>query len=211
MEGAKMKRLVFVVTIVTVAFSFFASTAAGKGPRKKECTRIQDGTLVDALGDPLVLGFDIWGYNYQAHLFNGSYCDAYRNADWCQPYKDIDLAMKWNDAWLSNLDCDDDGKLDRHAGSVSYIGSSAWLTNHQSGECTDVDGNLHRWNYFIKIVAAPVDAVEANGIWYTPEGEEIGAVIWGAFAVIQVVSNDPCAGEHGVQYVSPAGPGFGKY
>jgi len=206
-----MKKLVLIVTVMTVALSFFVGTVAAKGPGKKDCTRVKDGTLVDTLGDPLVLGFDGWGYNYQAHQFRGSYCDAYRDADWCQPYSDIHLVMKWNDAWLSNRDCDGDGLLDRHAGFNSYIGSSAWLTNHQSGECLDADGILHHWNYFIKIVAAPANAYEENGVWYTAEGEEIGAVIWGDFAVIQIVSNDPCVGEHGVQYVSPAGPGLGKY
>jgi len=34
---------------------------------------------------------------------------------------------------------------------------------------------------------------------------------WGSFAIIQEVSNDPCAGAHGVQYHSPVGPGFGKF
>ena len=46
---------------------------------------------------------------------------------------------KWNDAWLSNKDCDGDGLLDRHYGLDSYRGSGAWLTNHQSGEY-EVDG-----------------------------------------------------------------------
>jgi hypothetical protein len=31
------------------------------------------------------------------------------------------------------------------------------------------------------------------------------------FAIIQEVSNDPSAGEHGILYKSPAGPGFGIY
>lgn len=72
----------------------------GKG---NECTTIQDGTLVDSNGDPLVLGFDRWGYNYQALLFNGRYCD-YRRSDtfkaWCesQGWGDIALSMKWNEA-----------------------------------------------------------------------------------------------------------------
>ena len=206
-----MKKLVIMVTLATAALSFFAWTAEGKGPGKKNCTRIQDGALVDSLGDPLVLGFDVWGYNYQGHIFNGYYCDSYRDAEWCQPYAEIRLVMKWNDAWLSNMDCDDDGLLDRHAGFDTYIGSGAWLTNHQSGEYFDDQGNLCRWNYFVKIVAVPMDAVESNGIWYTAEGEEIGHVIWGQFATIQEVSNDPCAGEHGVQYLSPAGPGLGRY
>ena len=206
-----MKKLILVTSVTALVFSFAALTTAGKGADKKGCTRIQDGILVDSSGDVIAVGFDGWGYNYQAHLFNGFYCDAYRDADWCQPYADISLVMKWNDAWLSNKDCDGDGLLDRHLGFGSYIGSGAWLTNHQSGEYFDGEGNLCKWNYFVKIVAVPSDAYEENGVWYTAEGEEMGAVIWGEFATIQTVSNDPCAGEHGVQYVSPAGPGLGKY
>jgi hypothetical protein len=121
------------------------------------------------------------------------------------------LKMKWNDAWLSNKDCDGDGKLDRHLGFDTYIGSGAWLTNHQSGEYVDSDGNLCKYNYFVKIVAAPSDAVNIDAIWYTADGDLIGAVIWGEFAVLQEISNDPCTGEHGVVFRSPVGPGLGKF
>jgi hypothetical protein len=61
----------------------------------------------------------------------------------------------------------------------------------------------------VKIVAAPADAYEQDGKWYTFDHIEIGPVIWGQFAVIQQVSNDPDYGEHGIYYKSPAGPGFG--
>ena len=125
-----------------------------------------------------------WGYNYQAHLFNGLYRDAYRDAAWCQPWKDVNLAMKWNDAWLSNKDCDEDGLLDRHYAFDSYIGSGAWLTNHQSGEYEGDVGQTCKWNYFVKIVAAPEDAAVAEGVWYYAGGTEIGPVIWGSFAII---------------------------
>ena len=162
-------------------------------------------------------GYDEWGYNYQAHLFNGGYCDAYRDAAWCQPYKYVELLMKWNDAWLSNKDCDEekDGLLDRHAGFDSYIGSGAWTTNHQSETYYDDDGNIQKWNYFVKIVAAPADAIKISGengkYWFAADGTEIGPVIWGDFAIIQQIYNDSGTGEHGVEYLSPAGPGFGKF
>ena len=97
-------------------------------------------------------------------MFNGMYCESYRNAAWCEPYADVNLMMKWNDAWLANTDCDGDGLLDRHDGYDSYIGSSAWLTNHQSGEYIQ-DDKTCKWNYFTKIVAAPADAyAEENRI-----------------------------------------------
>lgn len=180
--------------------------------KKTGCTTIQDGTLLTSDGRVITTGYDEWGYNYQAHIFNGGYCDAYRDAAWCQEWKDVNLSMKWNDAWLSNKDCDGDGLLDRHHGFDSYIGSGAWLTNHQSGEYTNEEEETCKWTYFVKIVAAPADAQlqTASGVWYTADGTEIGPVIWGAFAIVQEVENDPCAGIHGLQYKA-ARPGLGNW
>jgi len=204
-----MRKLIFV--LVVLALLVMPSTAGAKGPCKKgdACTTIQDGTLLRSDGKPVVLGYDEWGYNYQAHIFNGMYCDAYRDAAWCQPWKDVNLMMKWNDAWLSNMDCDGDGLLDRHYGFASYIGSGAWLTNHQSGEY-ELDGKTCKWNYFVKIVAAPADAKKVDSMWYAADGAEIGPVIWGEFAIVQEVENDPCAGIHGLQYKA-ARPGLGNW
>lgn len=175
------------------------------------CTTIQDGTLLRTDGVVIETGFDEWGYNYQARMFNGTYCDAYRNASWCQPWADVELLMKWDDAWLSNQDCDGDLLLDRHHGYASYVGSGAWLTNHQKGTYIDAKGKKQRWEYFVKIVAAPADATKVAGLWYAADGTEIGPDIWGEFAVIQEVYNDTGTGDHGVLYVSPYSAGFGRY
>ncbi|MBT3339145.1 MAG: hypothetical protein HN855_12970 [Anaerolineae bacterium] len=192
------------LVMALVAFSSVPANA------KKACTTIQSGDLVGSDGNTLSVGFDSWGYNYQGKLFNGKYCDAYRDAAWCQPYADDNLAMKWNDAWLSNQDCDGDGSLDRHFGFDSYIGSGAWLTNHMSGVYED-DGQTCKWNYFVKIVAAPADAYVEAGYWYAADGVEIGPEIWGQFAIIQQVENDPCLGLHGLQYLSPVRAGLGGW
>ena len=314
-----MKKLIYLIIAITVLGLIVAgcnpvvppseqSVADDKAPSDK-CTTIQSGELKASDGSVITVGYDDWGYNYQAHLFNGFYCDSYRDAAWCQEYKDVELMMKWNDAWISNKDCDGDGLLDRHFGYDSYIGSGAWLTNHQSGNynvwdltgdwvldfggpyihnmtITDdscgsfsgtgsatfspqtwtvtggVDGDNvimtitydnsgyivniagiiaengtmggdwttnagqagtwesttgnatlvdYMWDYFVKIVAVPKDAVNRAGVWYTADETEIGPDIWGEFAVVQEVSNDACAGLHGVQYKSPAGPGLGQY
>jgi hypothetical protein len=199
-----MKRVIFFMLVLCFMASY---SLAGS---KNDCTTIQDGTLLTSEGDVILPGYDEWGYNYQAHMFNGYYCDAYHNAAWCQPYADVNLIMKWNDAWLSNKDCDGDGLLDRHYGYPSYIGSGAWLTNHQWGEY-ELDGKVCKWTYFVKIVAAPADAILTDDIWYDAEGNEIGPAIWGSFAIIQSIYNDPCGGFHGVEYLSPVGPGFGKF
>ncbi len=192
-----MRRNVLISLMLVLVAALIATPIIAKGD--KPCTTIKDGTLVASTGEPLVLGYDEFGYNYQAHMFNGRYCDYDRvtGGDYC----DVTLVMKWNDAWLSNKDCDGDGLLDRHSGYDTYIGSGAWCTNHQTGED---DGQ--KWVYFVKIVAAPADATLDGGIWYTADGTEIGPSIWGQFAIIQEVES----GE-GATYVSPSGPGLGKW
>jgi hypothetical protein len=203
---------VFSLSLASMLFAVLVTGAsAGSGPKEKpESTTMQEGTLFTSAGDVITTAYDQWGYNYQAHMFNATYSDAYRDAAWCQPYKDVRLVMKWNDAWLSNKDCDGDGLLDRHFGFDTYVGSGAWLTNHMSGEY-ESNGDVCKWNYFVKIVAAPADAVSSGGVWYTADWSEIGPAIWGAFAIIQQVENDPCAGIHGVQYLSPDHAGLGGW
>jgi len=206
-----MKKLALILCCLALVLTFSTPLMAEKGGSKSDCTTIQDGSLYTSDGRLIVTGYDEWGYNYQGHIFNGYYCDAYRDAAWCQEWRDVRLTMKWNDAWLSNKDCDGDGLLDRHYGFDSYIGSGAWLTNHQLGTYVDDDGNECQWLYFVKIVAVPADAELVEGIWYTADGAEIGPVIWGEFAIIQETCSDPCGGNHGVEYLSPVGPGFGKF
>lgn len=232
----KIKRML----LLTLALTLLALPVVGA---KKEGTTIQDGVLTYSTGhylddEPLQTGFDIFGYNYQGHMFKGLYANSYLGKDgfppwegddelyaqrlvdegfttnpyskWYWPYREVNLMMKWNDAWLSNKDCDEDGALDRYYGFDSYIGSGAWLTNHQSGSYVDEDIE-YKWNYFVKIVAAPIDAYTDVGRWYTADDTEIGPVIWGSFAIIQQVENDPGLGLHGLQYLSPTSAGFGYY
>ena len=189
-------------------------------------TTIRDGTLVDEWGNPLVLGFDEYGYNYQAHMFNGWYWNSGRPE---VPFTDeqslIDagksttwLIMKWSDVWLSNVDRNNDGKLDRGIGP-DYASSGvegAWETNHQFGSYIGEDGKEYKWNYFVKIVCAPEGAYKEtheDGVeyWHLSDGTEMGTVLWGAYARVLQIYNDQGTGEHGVEY-NPAGPtGFGCY
>ena len=180
-----------------------------------QCATIQGGGLRDAAGELIALGYDDFGYNYQAHIFNGRYCDYDRveGGDYC----DVELIMKWSDTWLSNKDCNLDGKLDRGYScdpsqqKYSSACEGAWVTNHQSGWVEMPNGKMRKWTYFVKIVMVPSDAYDDGEYWYTADGIQIGPIIWGAYAVIQRVSNDPSLGEHGILYKSPVGPGFGKF
>jgi hypothetical protein len=232
MKEAVMNRIIILPVIVFSTLSIVATVATDD-----DCVAIRDGVLTYStghylFGTPIPLGFDPYGYNYNAHLFRGSYANVYLGgagfppyegddaaylaenpgaaSHWAWPYRDVKLVMKWNDAWLSNKDCDGDGKLDRHYGYTSYVGSGAWETNHMLGDYIADEKKCH-WEYFVKIVAGPSDGYVDGGYWYTADGVEIGPVIWGSFAIILQVENDPCADIHGVQYLSPNGAGFGKY
>jgi len=206
-----MKRVLIATIAVVALLGFAASQTEPVCAQQDPCATIQSGQLVNSAGEALTVGYDDWGYNYQARIFNGAYCDAYRNAEWCQEWANDELEMKWNDAWLSNKDCDNDGLLDRHFGFATYKGSGAWLTNHQKGVYTDERGKKQRWNYFTKIVAAPADATFLGGVWYAADGTEIGPAIWGEFVVLQESYNDTGTKEHGVLYLSPYSAGFGRF
>ena len=206
-----MKRVFYLLGLVvafTVVISACNKTENSIDPQQPEttlkagnngCTTIQSGELVNSTGETIETGYNDFGYNYQAHMYNGDY------------YGDgSHLIMKWNDAWLSNKDCDDDGLLDRHLGYDTYIGSGAWLTNHYT-ETYYIDGVECEYDEFIKIIAPPATATLTDGIWYNADGVEIGPVIWGQFAIIQYIINDPCDGVEGVYYKSPDHPGLGNW
>lgn len=225
-----MKKKIAVLAAGAVILFTAATVFAGKpdnppGQEKVSCSTIKDGTIeYGRVGDPnteiIPIGYDQWGYNYQAHMFNGLYWNNQRP----EPPYTIDTApsktwliMKWSDEWLSNKDCDNDEKLDRgyscdpeNASSSACQG--AWVTNHQFGSYEGEDGKTCKWNYFVKIVMVPEDAYKEDGMWYTADGEEIGSVVWGAYARILQIYNDPCAGETGVEnkFETPAGFGFYK-
>jgi hypothetical protein len=231
----KKREILFAVLIALVLISVTVAPVMAK--KDNSINTITEGEVFYRAGhylegEPIPTGYDPFGYNYQGHMFKGSYFNVYSGGDgyapydgddeayllanpgaenhWAWPYRDVKLIMKWNDAWISNKDCDGDGLLDRHYGYSSYVGSGAWETNHQWGTY-EQDGETYSWNYFCKIVAAPADAYADSGYWYTADGVEIGPVIWGEFAIIQEVYNDQGTGEHGVCYNAPAPTGFGYY
>jgi len=211
--------LIAVFLISTMAF--VAPTTA-----KKDFATIQDGTITygrwnDPSDEIIPIGYDQWGYNYQAHMFYGFYENNLRPET---PVTESDtmLIMKWSDTWLSNKDRDGDDKLDRGYPYPSEIidGSpvcrssaapGAWVTNHQFGSYIGEDGKEYKWNYFVKIAHPGDDAVLTAGVWYTADGTEIGTAIWGAYAITLQIYNDQGTGEHGVEY-NPEGPtGLGCY
>jgi len=228
-----MRKTAIIVTCLASCLLFSTQVLAKGG--KNDCATIKDGTIeYGRVGDPnteiIPIGYDQWGYNYQAHMFNGMWCDYhpyYRpggagHDDCIRDMGNVELMMKWSDEWLSNKDCNDDGKLDRGYscdpdGANNSGCPGAWLTNHERGTYINAAGDVCSYYIFIKFIAAPDDAYVAepydedgNGTWYTIDNIEIGVQIWGAFAVIQEVERDTCQGTHGATYISPFGTGLGK-
>jgi len=175
-------------------------TAWEKSSSTSDCVKIQSGLITDSAGNPITTGFDQFGYNYQAHMFNGTYDSSDRNIDgtyWgaTGDYVDDKLIMKWSDSWLANVDCNGDNKLDRGLENGVVGGKSkGWLTNHVEGDYFDTYGNTQNYINFVKIV------------WTGP-----GSPLWGEFTIIEEVYNDPADGYHGL-YDKWADPtGLGQY
>ncbi len=179
-----------------VAVILLSTLAVSASPGS--CATIKGGTLTDSSGNPIVMGFDQFGYNYQAHDFNGTYDSVDRNLDgtyWGSTgdYVDDRLRMKWSDSWLADKDCNGDGKLDRGLVNGVVGGTSkGWLTNQVEGEYIDLGGDEQHYTYFTKIG------------WTGP-----GSPLWGEYAILQEIYNDPAGGFHGPTFRA-ATPGFGQ-
>jgi hypothetical protein len=173
-------------------------------PAAAQCTKIQSGEIQASTGETVTTGFDKWGYNYQAHLFNGLYANYYRPTPPATEGTET-LVMKWSDDWLANVDCSHDGKLDRGLNPKTGLSSGTsegWLTNHFEGDYEE-NGDFYHYTYFVKIVFD-------NG---AACGAENPSCIWGLYTIIEEVNNDPHGGFHGndrSKLVHPAGLGVAR-
>ena len=167
------------------------------------CTKIQSGTLTDVKGNVISVGYDKYGYNYQAHIFNGLY-ENYSRPLVVVTEGTENLVMKWSDDWLANVDCNGDGKLDRGLTGTTSTGTSmGWVTNHFEGDYEGSDGNMHHYTYFVKIA---YDAGQACN-------NSQSTCIWGLYTIIEELQND-LFGEYGgrIKFVNKiTGPGLGKF
>ncbi len=111
-------------------------------------------------------GFDQFGYNYTARLFQGTEDGADRNLDgtyWGDPtYAKDHLVMKWSKAW-------DDARFRGAAWSPD-----AWVDNEYNGKVPGGSGEV--WHYKIVWVGKELQ----NSQYWRPGGYPI----WGQFEVI---------------------------
>jgi hypothetical protein len=194
-----MKR--FVPFVITIAAIMLGSVSLAYG----QCAKIQSGSITDVRGNAVTVGYDKYGYNYQAHVFNGLVANYTRPAEVATEGTE-NLVMKWSDDWLANLDCDLDGKLDRGLdlkAGVVYGFSKGWVTNHFEGDYTGSDGELHHYTYFAKI--AYVGPAQTPDPWAATR-------IWGLYAIIEELQNDQF-GEYGgrLKMDKLVAPGLGRF
>lgn len=204
MKRAALTTIV-VLILILVSFSIaYADKPIQTDPNGNEiawqttagCATIQDGTITDSAGNVLTTGYDQYGYNYQAHMFNGTYDSADRILDGkyfgdTGDYVDDSLIMKWSDSWLANVDCNHDGKLDRGLVNGVVGGTSlGWLINQDEGYYdSNGDGTQDaHYTYFAKI-------------GYVGSG----GTLWGAYEILQEENQDPLAMLH----THIVAPGFG--
>lgn len=136
-------------------------------------------------------GFNDFGYNYDARIFNGSADGVDKVLDgnvWGDPtYANDHLTMKWNTAW-------DNCNADRSPENCK----GAWTSNEWNGKVKDGSGEV--WHY--KIVW--IGNYTAN-----PELVPEGAYgIWGEYAVIMDQGNG--ASGH-IWYAHGSPTGYGSY
>ena len=80
-----MKKIIFgtIFSVFALALVVVPSFAAAQS-----CATINDGTITDSAGNFIATGYDQYGYNYQAHMFNGTYDSSDRTLDgmyWADP------------------------------------------------------------------------------------------------------------------------------
>ena len=114
-------------------------------------------------------GFDEFGYNEQANIFNANADGVDRNLDgkvWGDPaYANDHLVMKWNEAWD---ECNDAGNNDID------VCLGAWTTNEWNG--MNPDGSRSNWHYKIIWVGS---VLESSPYWV-----DGGYPVWGNYEVI---------------------------
>lgn len=93
------KRIFSVLLILVLVLGLTVTPVVAKGGKNAECITIQDGVLEYSAGhylegQPLQVGYDIFGYNYQGHMFSGSYANAYlgKPGQCLPPYEGNDAA-----------------------------------------------------------------------------------------------------------------------
>lgn len=162
---------------------------------------VKAGTSMSARGGTCTIpgkgvvsvGFDTFGYNDCARIFNGTGSSwslaAGLPADYLGVYAPDKLVMKWNAAWDA---CNADGTPENCAG--------AWTDNEWNGKIAGGSGEV--WHYKIKWVSP-------CGADYTPLPDG-GYCIWGSYEVLMDQGQDPNIGPGHLWFAHAKPNGYGN-
>jgi hypothetical protein len=190
--GVIMKRILLVLP-----FLLGACDSGLTGPSKSlvptaASLSVSGGTCTLATGD-VSTGFNQYGYNYCARIFNGtgsSWCLA-REAplDCLGSYSGDKLVMKWNAAWDA---CNASPSPDTCAG--------AWTDNEWNGKTAGGSGEV--WHYKIQWSQACAD----GSFDFVPGG---GYCVWGSYEVLMDQGIDPSMGPGHIWFALAIPNGYG--
>lgn len=220
-----MKKCLFLSSILAL-FMVFASCDKSTIDETMELNSFNEEQSELLLKANRSKGFDEYGYNWNAHHFNGIlfnaivgdylYNDAFfgewepyigNDAEYLEKYpaavylpwdyRHINLVMHWNEALISREGVYPD----------EWINSNGWITFHYSGG----DGAT-KWSQFQKMVAAKSTDYYLEGKWYNEKDEEIGIYsTWEELILIQVVNTGDVHPDFFEPYQNPSSSGIGKY
>ncbi|MFD1316909.1 hypothetical protein [Namhaeicola litoreus] len=177
-------------------------------------------------------GFNEFGYNWQAHHFNGvvmnaifgDYIDENGNpAMGLDPYNGDDEAYLAKYPWLAleeyqmlwsfrniHLVMHWSKTLISDFGVYpdNWFNSGSWITFHYSGI-----NNHKNWSQFQKLVAARSSDELINGIWYDRNGNELGyASDWPDLIIVQInTTGEPPFPFTSDSYKNSTSPGLGNH
>jgi hypothetical protein len=160
-----MKKYFYFFAVVISTIFFFVQCAENSSPVENDQNYFQTNNAQITLFKG---GFDQFGYNNGARLFNGLADGVDRVLDgkvWGDPtFANDKLVMKWSGGW-------DRGKAE---GWTKPPYQDAWTTNQWNGRVQNGSGDV--WHYKIIWVGAALE----NSPYWRPGGYSI----WGQFEVI---------------------------
>lgn len=221
----------------TLLYLFFGLVLLiGLGACENDLQEMQidhQSNFLDAKNNSKMLGYDEWGFNFEAQHFKGYLINMiladpafqtmphYRNHLYTGQGQEFwDMLMNtygYFDQIMPGflLDCElrskwNDGIMDKNG-----VYPQTWVDSNGiiSFKYSMTDENGKRWSHFRKLVSSRSTDELVDGFWFNEDGQEIGfeSYWWPTLIVVQVnnTGNPPSIFYN--DYIAPYGQGYGHY